>query len=134
MSSLQEALLSVKGNLPGIDVQSQILNKEISSINDAKIKTSDHFSIHDLDGCPSMRKFKEMAEKILLAGTGTIAEVIQKTHRFKDDSKPENKKFIWFFYELRDQLKKLPPAKHEELFRKAFRKSGSTFELSEAKR
>ena len=131
MSSLQEALLSVKGNLPGIDVQSQILNKEISSINDAKIKTSDHFSIHDLDGCPSMRKFKEMAEKILLEGTGTIAEVIQKAHRFKDDAKPENKKFIWFFYELRDQLKKLPPAKHEEIFRKAFRKSGATFELSE---
>jgi len=74
-----------------------------------------------------------VAEKILLAGTGNISEIVQKAHRFKDDSKPENKKFVWFFYELRDQLKKLPPAKHEELFKKAFRKSGATFELSEGR-
>lgn len=129
MSSLQDALMGVKG-LPDITVRPQVSEKEIERINNTKPKMSDHFSADDLDRCATMRKFKEMAEIILLAKSANISEVIQKAHRFKDDAKPENKKFIWFFYELRDQLKKLPPAKHEELFRKAFRKSGSTFELS----
>ena len=133
MGSLQEGLASLaqKGQLSGIMVQPQISENEIARLNTPEKKASDHFSIDNLDECPSMRKFKEMAEKILLAGTANIYEVIQKAHRFKDDSKPENKKFIWFFYELRDRLKKLPPDKHAELFRKAFRKSGATFELSQ---
>jgi len=133
MSSLQDALLRVRGHLSGVDVRPQVSEKEITSLNTPKARLPDHFSVDNLDGCPTMRKFKEMAEKILLEGAGTIGEVIQKAHRFKDDAKPENKKFIWFFYELRDQLKKLPPAKHEELFKKAFRKSGATFELSEGR-
>jgi len=136
MSSLQDALLKIgsKGRLSDITVQLQISEKELDSINAIRPKTDNHFSVHHLDSCSSMRKFKEMAEKILIEGAGAIDEVIQKAHRFKDDAKPENKKFIWFFYELRDRLKKLPPAKHEELFRRAFRKNGATFELSETKR
>ena len=131
MGSLQEALLAKKKQLSGITVRPMVSKKEIGRVNDAKPKITDHFSIEDIDGCFSMRKFKEMAERILLDDTADITDIVQKAHRFKDDRKPENKKFIWFFYELRDRLKKLPPAKHGELFRKAFRKSGATFELSE---
>jgi len=133
MSSLQEALLAKKGQLSGITVRPQVSEDEIARLNASKEKLSDHFSIDNLDSCASMRKFKEMAEKILLAGTGTISEIVRKAHRFKDDSKPENKKFIWFFLELRDHLNYRPIEQHEEILRKAFRKSGATFELSEPK-
>lgn len=131
MSSLQEALLAKKGQFSNITVRAQVSDAKINRINETKPEISDHFSVNDLDECISMRKFKEMAEKILLAGTGNISEIIQKAHRFKDDKKPENKKFVWFFYELRDQLKKLPSEKHAELFKRAFRKGGATFKLSE---
>ncbi len=134
MSSLQEALLAKKGRFSGITVRSMVSEKEIGRVNEIRAKTTDYFSVDDLDSCTSMRGFKEVAKNILLAGTGNILEIIQKAHRFKDDTKPENKKFIWFFYELRDQLRKLPPEKHKELFKKAFRKSGATFELSEPAR
>jgi len=133
MSSLQEALLAKKGQLSGITVRPQVSEDEIAHFNTPKEKLSDHFSIENLDTCSSMRKFKEMAEKILLAGTGSIYSIIQKAHRFKDDEKPENKKFIWFFYELRNHLQCRPIEQHDEILRKAFRKSGATFELSSPK-
>ena len=96
MGSLQGALMGVKGKLSGIDVRPQISEEEIEQSNTPKEKLFDHFSIEDLDNCSSMRKFKEMAEKILLAGTGTISEIVRNAHRFKDDSKPENKSLSGF--------------------------------------
>ena len=134
MSSLQEALLAKKGQLSGINVRPQVLEEEINRINEAKPKTTNHFSVESLDDCSSMRKFKERAEKILLAGTGSLSEIVQKAHRFKDDEKPENKKSIWFFYELRDHLRYRPIEQRDEILRKAFRKSGATFKLSEPKK
>lgn len=133
MSSLQEALLAKKGQLSGITVRPQNSEEEIARLNAPKEKPCDHFSVEDLDGCPTMRKFKEMAEKILLAGTGSILEILRKAHRFKDNSQPENKKFIWFFLELRNHLQYRPIEQHNEILRKAFRKSGATFELSKPK-
>ena len=133
MSSLQEALLEKKGQLSGLTVRPMVSDEDVSRVNETRPKMNSHFSIIDLDSCASMRKFKEMAERILLDDASLITEVVQKAHRFKNDSKPENKKFIWFFYELRDQLRKLPLAKHAELFKRAFRKSGATFELPDAR-
>jgi len=78
----------------------------------------------ELDTCPTMREFKHVAKQILLGDTSQIRVIIQKAHRFK-----ENKKFIWFFYQVKDGLSKLPTEKHERFLDKAFRKSGSTITL-----
>ena len=84
----------------------------------------------DLDGCKSMTEFKQGAKEILERDLSQIYVVIQKAHRFKNDTDPAAKKFIWFFYELRDRMKEIKEAKqHEALLKKAFRRRGSTFEI-----
>lgn len=84
----------------------------------------------DLDGCKSMREFKQIAKIILARDKTQIKPIIQKAHdKFKGQK--GDKKFFWFFYQIRDGLKNLPAEKHEDLLRKAFRKAGSTFKISD---
>ncbi len=84
---------------------------------------------NELDTCTSMTEFKQGAKEILEADSSKIDTVINKAHRFKNDSDPVAKKFIWFFYELRDRMKKVKPSEREVLLKKAFRRRGSTFEI-----
>ncbi len=84
---------------------------------------------NDLDSCASMTEFKHAAKEILERDPSQIDAVVQSAHRFKNDQDPAAKKFIWFFYELRDRMRKLKPVEREALMKKAFRRRGSTFEL-----
>ncbi len=84
---------------------------------------------NDLDSCASMTEFKHGAKEILGRDPLQIDSVVQKAHRFKNEEDPAAKKFIWFFYELRDRMRKIKPAEREALLQKAFRRRGSTFEL-----
>ncbi len=84
---------------------------------------------NQLDTCTCMTEFKQVAKEILEADSSQIDAVINKAHRFKNDSDPVAKKFIWFFYELRDRMKKLKQNQREALLKKAFRRRGSTFEI-----
>lgn len=106
-------------------------NEQIEAIQPVKKegKFSSFVSCNDLDSCASMTEFKHGAKEILERDLSQIDTVIQKAHRFKNDSDPAAKKFIWFFYELRDRMRKLKPAEREALLKKAFRRHGSTFEL-----
>ena len=83
-----------------------------------------------LDASGSMKEFKLAAKKILLQDPSAIHRIIQKAHRFKGEE-PENKKFIWFFYQVRDQLNTIPVDQHPEFLRKAFRRHGSKIEIEE---
>lgn len=78
----------------------------------------------ELDQCPSMGKFKHLAKEILSKDPSQIRIIIQKAHRFK-----ANKKFIWFFYQVKDGLEKVPEGKREQLLNRAFRKSGSNLDI-----
>jgi hypothetical protein len=92
----------------------------------SKLAINERKDCDELDKCLTMREFKHQAKQILLQESSQIRVVIQKAHRFKS-----NKKFIWFFYHVRDDLQKLPQDKHEQFLNKAFRKSGSTFTISD---
>lgn len=106
-------------------------NEQIQAIQPVKKegKLQTFVNCNDLDSCASMTEFKHGAKEILERDPSQIDSVIQKAHRFKNDQDPVAKKFIWFFYELRDRMKKLKPAEREALLQKAFRRRGSTFEL-----
>ena len=82
----------------------------------------------ELDQCTSMHEFKLVAKQLLAQDPSKIQTIIQKAHRFKKDG--QGKKFIWFFYQVRDILKKLPAEKREQFLNRAFRRSGSTLEIS----
>jgi len=81
----------------------------------------------ELDQCTSMHEFKLVAKQLLSKDPSKIQVIIQKAHRFKKDD--QGKKFIWFFYQVRDRLKKLPAEKREQFLNRAFRRSGSTLEI-----
>ncbi len=79
----------------------------------------------ELDNCATMHDFKLLAKVILSRDPSKIRIVIQKAHRFKDDD--QGKRFVWFFYQLRDGLRDLPAARREQFLNRAFRRQGSTF-------
>ncbi len=79
----------------------------------------------DLDATLTMSDFREIARTILEQDAGDINRVISKAHRFKDETQDENRKFIWFFYALRDSLRTLPND-HDLVIRRAFRRHEPT--------
>jgi len=92
-------------------------------------KAPSFVSCSDLDSCDTMAEFKQAAKEILEHDQSQISVVIQKAHRFKNDKDPATKKFIWFFYELRDRMRGLNSVDRNTLLRLAFRRHGATFEL-----
>lgn len=118
-----EELLWEKGFKPG---KNFMLHKaeHVSEVK-KKEKPKDAYDQTDLERATSMRSFKEIARNILERDSDKIKEVIRIAHE-KFKGKEGNKKFFWFFYQLRDELKKRPKEQHAELFRKAFRKAGWT--------
>ncbi len=101
---------------------------EIDQVATKKSKTSSvaQTSIgtlwHELDKTPTMSEFRSVAHAILLQDDGAIHRVISKAHRFKDETKEENKKFVWFFYALRDSLRSMGADRHDIVLRRAFRR------------
>lgn len=87
-------------------------------------------TVNDLLGARNSREFKQIAKAILERDPNQIKPIIQKAHDMYK-GKEGDKKLFWFFYKIRDGMEKLPPEKHQELLRKAFRKAGATFEISE---
>lgn len=83
-------------------------------------------SCDELDSCATIRAFKYLSKEILLKDPLQAGRIIQKAHRFK-----ENRQFIWFMYQVRDELAKLPLEKQEAFLNRAFRKAGWTFETPE---
>jgi len=81
----------------------------------------------ELDQTTSMHEFKLVAKQMLLENPSQIHVIIKKAHRFKNDD--QGKKFIWFFYQVRNVLKKLSAEKREQFLNRAFRRSGLTLEI-----
>ncbi|MFH1129267.1 MAG: hypothetical protein V1686_00830 [Patescibacteria group bacterium] len=81
----------------------------------------------ELDQTTSMHEFKLVAKQLLLKNPSEIQVIIQKAHRFKNAD--QGKKFVWFFYQVRDILKRLSAEKREQFLNRAFRRSGSTLEI-----
>jgi hypothetical protein len=122
-----EELLREKGYQPGKDVAMHHAN-QISEIK-KKESLKNSFDLRDLEKATSMHYFKEIARNILERESDQIKEVIRIAHE-KFKGKEGDKKFFWFFYQLKDELKKRPKEQHADLFRKAFRRAGWTFKAS----
>lgn len=127
--SLAEQLFKA-GVLPEARFRQHQANAEIEAEVTKKGGKPTSFSrCDDLDSCKSMTEFKHGAKEILERDSSQIDAVIGKAHRFKNDADPAAKRFIWFFYELRDRMKKLHLSDRELLIKRAFRRRGSTFKL-----
>lgn len=129
MGTLSEKLFNL-GLIPEKQFREQqaqeVLEGERRQQAQISVLKNGHRFCDELDTCSIMHEFKHVAKQILLGDPSQIRVIIQKAHRFKG-----NKKFIWFFYQVRDGLSKLPAEKHERFLDKAFRKSGSTVVLPE---
>ena len=128
MSSLADQLL--KAGVIKVETYQQHQAEElIEELNrDKKVtKGSAFVDCNDLDSCKSMAEFKQGAKEILEKDPSQIRVIVSKAHRFRNSSDPVAKKFIWFFYELWNQMNKRPK-EHPTILKKAFRRHGSTFE------
>lgn len=126
MGTLSEQLFKA-GLLSEKQLREQQAKEELEGerLNQAQIsqlKVDGRRNCDELDKCLTMREFKYQAKQVLLQDPSKVGVIIQKAHRFKS-----SKKFIWFFYQVRDGLQRLPQDKHERFLDRAFRKSGSTF-------
>lgn len=83
----------------------------------------------ELNRCKTMSEFKQVAKELLLCDPSKIGEVLSAAHRFKKGK--GGKKFVWIFFQLRDELA-AHPDKVEQLIRRALRRSGTTLEVPEA--
>ncbi len=128
MSTLAEQL-KLRGFVSEKVFREAEAEREISSVQ-SRAGLKDAKNCDDLSKAKNMREFKQIAKIILEDDPSQIRTIIQKAHDMYK-GKEGDKKFFWFFYQVRDGMKKLPPEKHQELLRKAFRKAGSTFEVSD---
>jgi ssDNA-specific exonuclease RecJ len=119
---MQKGLVSKK------DFQEAEAEKTLNPQSKGNLK--DVKSCEDLSGAKNMRDFKQIAKAILERDPSQIKAIIQKAHDMYM-GKEGDKKFFWFFYQVRDGMKNLPSEKHPELLRKAFRKAGATFEVAD---
>jgi hypothetical protein len=134
MGILAERLLKV-GLLSEEKFQKQRATEELDEEQKSKTQLAQlaqrkgkQTGCEELDNCATMYDFKLLAKQILLRDPSKIRIVIEKAHRFKNDN--QGKRFVRFFYKLRDGLKDLPAAKREQFLDKAFRRHGSTFVVS----
>ncbi len=82
-----------------------------------------------LDIAKTVNDFKHVAKRMLFDDPNTITTIIQKAHEFRD--RTGNKKIIWFFYSVRDGLKKCPSSHKEKLLKRMFRRNNPKFKLPE---
>jgi hypothetical protein len=94
-----------------------------SSAQIAQLSQQKKTELDELDECVTMHDFKFAAKKILLKDPSKIRVIINKAHRFINEE--QGRRFIKFFYQVRDVLKKLPDGAHVQFLEKAFRKHGS---------
>jgi hypothetical protein len=99
------------------------MEKNTSQISELAKKTGKK-GCEGLEECKTMREFKALAKDILMKDPSKIKIIIQEAHRFKNDD--QGKKFVWFFYQLRDVLVNLPASKREQFLNGAFRRHNST--------
>ncbi len=102
--------------------------RQLAELEHAARNPERRSSFSGLDGCQtatSMNEFKRSAKEMLLRDPGSIDEVIRLAHRFKDGT-PAGKRFIWLFYELRDQMK-AHAGQEADIIRRALRRHGSGF-------
>lgn len=127
MKSLAEQLvgcgLASERQFREVDAEQQLNQPAIKVVKSQSVSCE-----RDLDACATMQEFKQTTKAILLDDPQAIHRIIQKAHRFKGDQ-PENKKFIWFFYQVRAQLNTVPANRQQEFLQKAFRRRGSTLEI-----
>lgn len=127
MGALSEELFKV-GLLSEKQFREQQAEKDLeeeqkSSARIAQLSQQKKTELDELDECVTMHDFKFAAKKILLKDTSKIRVIINKAHRFINEE--QGRRFIKFFYQVRDVLKKLPAGAHEQFLEKAFRKHGS---------
>ncbi len=132
MGALSEKLFKV-GLLSEKQFQKQQTEEELMEEQNQKarldqLKKDRRMRYDELDYCDTMHDFKHLAKQILLQDPSQIRIIIQKAHRFKKHN--QGRKFVWFFYQVRDGLQKLPIEKHKQFLNRAFRKSGATFKVS----
>lgn len=130
MNDLLEQLFQ-KGLITGQEYRKRKALNELKSEKggDNRRRRVVSFDLDKLNDAGSVRKFKEIAKEILLQNSSLIQEIIKQAHSLKD--KDGGKKLIWQLYQLRDLLGHTSPDEHEQIIKKAFRKSGATFELPE---
>lgn len=124
---LKAGLLSEK-EFQKQQAKEQLMEEQNQRTQLTKLKKGGYTKYDELDYCDTMRDFKHLAKQLLLQNPSQIRIIIQKAHRFKKEN--QGKKFIWFFYQVRDGLQKLPIEKHKQFLNRAFRKSGATFKVS----
>ncbi len=117
------------GLVPEKSYRLRIAEEQLDALQAGKPSAKCAVTCRDLDSCSSMTEFKQNAKEILEHDPSQIQNVIQKAHRFKNENDPAAKKFIWFFFELRDRMQPLSHGERGALLRKAFRRHGSTFEI-----
>lgn len=132
MGILSEPLLRV-GLLSEKQFREQLVTEELEQEQGQQAKFA-QFALKgtkggftELDQCANMSEFKFAAKQFLLKDPSKIQIIIQKVHRFKKDD--QGKKFVWFFYQVRNILKNLPAEKREQFLNRAFRRLGSTLEI-----
>lgn len=129
LGTLSEQLFNL-GLIPEKQFREQEAKQELAEDEQRRIQLNQakdgRKSCDELDTCATIHSFKYLTKEILLKDPSQIGRIVQKAHRFKG-----NRQFIWFIYQVRDELAKLPPEKHEEFLNRAFRKAGWTFKTSE---
>lgn len=92
-------------------------------------KACDHVTLDELRQSKNMGHFKHITKQLLEQDKEIIGDIIKVAHEKYNEN--EGKKLFWILIRVRESLKNLPADKHQELFNRAFRKSGATPTISE---
>lgn len=87
------------------------------------------FGEEELNTAKTIKEFKHVAKNMLENDPQAITEILKSAHNFK--KRTGDKKIVWFFYQVRDALKKYPANRIDELIKRMFRKNNPKFELPE---
>ncbi len=84
--------------------------------------------LSELDRCQTVGEFKEAARKVLGVNSGLAQAVLDRAnHKFAGRGQ-DKRKARWFFYAVRDGLRGKSAGEQQRFLKRAFRRSGATFE------